>query len=177
VLWALEGRATAVGRRSRRTGETMVKRIIAHAGDFVTGLANDLRQRQGGSGLQAAAKTAKLHYASDSKPGITRVRTPRGFATVVAMEAKSLMRRRWHVSASWQFSRRISNVGLSDPNGHLQAVGSDACGRKQYRYHPRWRQVRDEGNGTMPLMPPSDKRSPTSDRGSFEIGRTSIPRK
>ena len=31
-----------------------------------------------------------------------------------------------------------------DPRGHLQAVGRDARGRKQYRYHPRWREVRDE---------------------------------
>jgi DNA topoisomerase-1 len=31
------------------------------------------------------------------------------------------------------------------PNGHLQAVGRDARGRKQYRYHPRWREVRDAG--------------------------------
>jgi DNA topoisomerase-1 len=31
-----------------------------------------------------------------------------------------------------------------DSNGHIQAVGRDAKGRKQYRYHPRWRQVRDE---------------------------------
>ena len=30
------------------------------------------------------------------------------------------------------------------PNGHLQATGRDSKGRKQYRYHPRWRQVRDE---------------------------------
>src|SRR5690606_39159910 len=30
-----------------------------------------------------------------------------------------------------------------DPQGHLQAVGRDARGRKQYRYHPRWREVRD----------------------------------
>src|SRR6187402_326663 len=30
-----------------------------------------------------------------------------------------------------------------DPRGHLQAVGRDARGRKQYRYHPRWREVRD----------------------------------
>ena len=30
------------------------------------------------------------------------------------------------------------------PNGHLQATGRDARGRKQYRYHPKWRQVRDE---------------------------------
>jgi DNA topoisomerase-1 len=32
----------------------------------------------------------------------------------------------------------------TDPRGHLQATGRDARGRKQYRYHPRWRQVRDE---------------------------------
>src|SRR5215208_5292683 len=31
-----------------------------------------------------------------------------------------------------------------DPLGHLQATGTDAAGRKQYRYHPRWREVRDE---------------------------------
>ncbi len=30
------------------------------------------------------------------------------------------------------------------PNGHLQATGRDARGRKQSRYHPRWREVRDE---------------------------------
>ena len=31
-----------------------------------------------------------------------------------------------------------------DPNGHIQAVGRDARGRKEYLYHPRWREVRDE---------------------------------
>jgi DNA topoisomerase-1 len=31
-----------------------------------------------------------------------------------------------------------------DPRGHLQATGRDARGRKQYRYHPGWRQTRDE---------------------------------
>ena len=30
-----------------------------------------------------------------------------------------------------------------DPRGHIQATGRDAKGRKQYRYHPRWREVRD----------------------------------
>ena len=38
------------------------------------------------------------------------------------------------------------DVRLSaDPRGHLQAVGRDARGRKQYRYHPHWREARDEG--------------------------------
>jgi DNA topoisomerase-1 len=41
----------------------------------------------------------------------------------------------------------------TDPNGHLLAVGRDARGRKQYRYHPRWREVRDEGKyGKMLLF-------------------------
>ena len=38
-----------------------------------------------------------------------------------------------------------TNVWIStDPRGHLQATGRDARGRKQYRYHPRWREVRDD---------------------------------
>src|SRR5262249_5883045 len=32
----------------------------------------------------------------------------------------------------------------AEPSGHIQAVGRDARGRKQYRYHPRWREARDE---------------------------------
>lgn len=32
----------------------------------------------------------------------------------------------------------------TDPRGHLQATGRDARGRRQYRYHPRWREVRDD---------------------------------
>ena len=35
-------------------------------------------------------------------------------------------------------------MDLPGANGHLQATGRDARGRKQYRYHPRWREVRDE---------------------------------
>ena len=38
--------------------------------------------------------------------------------------------------------RRLDSA--RSPNGHLQATGRDARGRKQYRYHPRWREVRDE---------------------------------
>jgi DNA topoisomerase-1 len=50
--------------------------------------------------------------------------------------------------------QRIKSLGIppawtnvwicSKTNGHIQATGRDAKGRKQYRYHPRWRQVRDE---------------------------------
>ena len=38
-----------------------------------------------------------------------------------------------------------TNVWIcASANGHIQATGRDACGRKQYRYHSRWRAVRDE---------------------------------
>src|SRR5438045_2267103 len=37
-------------------------------------------------------------------------------------------------------------------NGHLQATGRDARGRKQYRYHPRWREVRDEAKYSKLLI-------------------------
>ncbi|HEY6431884.1 MAG TPA: DNA topoisomerase IB [Acetobacteraceae bacterium] len=40
----------------------------------------------------------------------------------------------------------------ADPNGHLQAVGRDARGRKQYRYHKRWREVRDDSKYAKMLL-------------------------
>jgi len=62
------------------------------------------------------------------------------------------MRKRWHVSVSWQFPRRMSRYG-SVKTGHLQAVGRDARGRERYRYHARWREVRDESKyGKMLLF-------------------------
>ncbi len=105
-------------------------------------------------GLQAAAKMAKLHYVSDSKPGITRVRTPSGFryrardgGKVTDVETLARIRK-------LAIPPAYEQVWIcQDPNGHLQAVGRDARGRKQYRYHPRWREVRDEGKyGKMLLF-------------------------
>ena len=47
-------------------------------------------------------------------------------------------------SARWRFRRRTRTSGSAPvPNGHLQATGRDARGRKQYRYHPDWRVARD----------------------------------
>jgi len=93
----------------------------------------------------AAAKSAGLHYVSDDRPGITRVgpgknpryRDPRGRAV---RDAAVLARiRRLAIPPAW------TGVWICpDPNGHLQATGRDARGRKQYRYHADWRAVRDE---------------------------------
>jgi DNA topoisomerase IB len=59
--------------------------------------------------------------------------------------------RPWHSQRSRERIRRIvippawRDVWICpDPDGHIQAVGRDARGRKQYRYHPRWRAIRDD---------------------------------
>ena len=104
--------------------------------------------------LKAAAKAAKLRYVSDNTPGVTRIRTAHGFAyrhpdgSKIQDEETLTRIRKLAIPPAYE------KVWICpDPNGHLQAVGRDARGRKQYRYHPRWRAVRDEGKyGKMLLF-------------------------
>jgi DNA topoisomerase-1 len=92
-----------------------------------------------------SARAARLRYVTDQTPGITRRRNGKGFS-YVAPDGKSIRDpdelRRFRLLAippAWR------NVWIcSTANGHLQATGRDARGRKQHRYHPRWREVRDE---------------------------------
>ena len=103
---------------------------------------------------QLAARSAGLRYVSDRKPGISRVRTPAGFGyrhpdgSKVVDEPTLSRIRKLAIPPAYE------NVWISpDDKGHLQAVGRDARGRKQYRYHARWREVRDEGKyGKMLLF-------------------------
>ena len=94
---------------------------------------------------EAAARAAKLHYVSDKRPGITRERD--GDAWVFrdpsgAVVTDPRVIERIHKLA---IPPAYTDVWICrDPRGHLQAVGRDAKGRKQYRYHARWREVRDE---------------------------------
>ncbi|MEO8638939.1 MAG: DNA topoisomerase IB [Chloroflexota bacterium] len=92
-----------------------------------------------------SAEDAGLRYVSDAAPGIGRRRAGRGFAYVgadgkrVTDQAKLSWIRSLAIPPAW------TNVWIcSSQNGHLQATGRDARGRKQYRYHPRWRSQRDE---------------------------------
>jgi DNA topoisomerase I len=85
-----------------------------------------------------------LRYSSDESPGIERRRRGQGFAYFhpdgrKVKEAAVLERIR-----KLAIPPAYAKVWIcSDPNGHLQATGMDARGRKQYRYHPDWRAVRD----------------------------------
>ena len=92
-----------------------------------------------------AAQEAGLRYTSDDRPGLRRRRAGRGFAYVdtegrTITDKRELGRiRRLAIPPAW------TDVWVSpDPRGHIQATGRDARGRKQYRYHERWREVRDE---------------------------------
>jgi DNA topoisomerase-1 len=91
------------------------------------------------------AKEAGLHYVAERADGIHRRRRGKGF---------------YYSNSAGKQVRDIATLGrikslvippawedvwiCGDPLGHLQAVGRDQRGRKQYRYHPRWREVRDE---------------------------------
>src|SRR5680860_497792 len=94
---------------------------------------------------QAAAEEAGLRYVSDRLPGIRRRRAGTGFTYVgpdgrrIGEEDRVAWFRRLAIPPAW------TDVWISPiKRGHLQATGRDARGRKQYRYHPRWREVRDE---------------------------------
>src|SRR5437867_1513640 len=92
-----------------------------------------------------SAKAVGLKYVSDELAGIRREKSGKAFRyrapggslvhdVEVLNRIKSLA-----IPPAW------TDVWIcSDPNGHLQATGRDARKRKQHRYHPRWREVRDE---------------------------------
>jgi DNA topoisomerase I len=93
----------------------------------------------------AAARAAELRYVSDEAPGIRRIRRGKGFvyrtANDRAIKDAKLLRRisALAIPPAW------TDVWICpSAEGHIQATGRDARGRKQYRYHSRWREVRDQ---------------------------------
>jgi DNA topoisomerase-1 len=92
-----------------------------------------------------AATAAGLRYVTDAAPGIRRDKAGKGFVYRhpggrPLKEERTLARiRSLVIPPAW------TDVWICpNPQGHLQAVGRDARGRKQYRYHARWRESRDE---------------------------------
>ena len=91
-----------------------------------------------------SAREAGLRYVTDAGTGIGRRRRGTGF-TYLGPDGKAIR--------DPEILARIRSLAIppawtevwicTDPRGHLQATGRDARGRKQYRYHPRWREVRD----------------------------------
>ncbi len=135
-----------------RDGNT---RVEPHSGQFMKRhLSGDRRQttipavrppRGGNPAPEESAKEAGLRYTNDSRPGIRRIRRGSSFRYLtpdgrIIRDAVQLRRiKSLVIPPAWK------DVWISpDPRGHLQASGRDARGRKQYRYHQKWRAVRDE---------------------------------
>jgi len=109
------------------------------------GLVRPLRKKPLPKDPHESAKAAHCHYVDDTKPGIRRVKSGKGFRFVspdgkTVRDADTLRRiRSLVIPPAW------TNVWICvDPDGHIQATGRDARGRKQYRYHPRFREIREE---------------------------------
>jgi DNA topoisomerase-1 len=92
-----------------------------------------------------AARAAGLRYVSDTRPGIVRRRAGRGF-TYIGTNGTTIRdpgQLRWIKSLA--IPPAWTNVWICPQiNGHILATGRDEKGRKQYKYHPRWREARDE---------------------------------
>jgi len=93
---------------------------------------------------QEAAEAAGLRYVSDARPGIRRKNIKKGFTYTRADGSKL---------TETDILRRIKSLAVPPAwtdvwicpvaDGHIQATGRDARGRKQYRYHPRFRELRE----------------------------------
>lgn len=91
-----------------------------------------------------AAKEAGLIYVNDDMPGITRQRSGKGFS-YRGPDGKTITDKAERARlASLAIPPAYTEVWICpDPRGHVQATGRDAKGRKQYRYHPDFRAIRD----------------------------------
>jgi DNA topoisomerase-1 len=135
-----------------RDGKT---RVEPHSGQFMKRhLSGDRRQttipavrtpRAGNPAPEESAKEAGLRYTNDGRPGIRRIRRGSSFrylapdGRIIRNGAELRRIKSLVIPPAWK------DVWICpDPRGHLQAAGRDARGRKQYRYHQKWREVRDE---------------------------------
>jgi DNA topoisomerase-1 len=130
---------------------------------------------QGGD-LRAAAAEVGLAYVDDSRPGLTRRRSGKGFrycdAKGVPVRDKGTIERIKKLAIPpaytdvWICPRR---------NGHIQATGRDAKGRKQYRYHPEFREAR-EANKFSRIMSFADALPAIRRRIDADMRRKGLPR-
>lgn len=122
------------------------------------------------------ALPAELNYVDDSQPGIRRRRLRGKFVYYTAQDER--------ITDEAQV-RRINSLAIppayrdvwicADPQGHLQATGRDARGRKQYRYHPRWREIRDS-NKYERMLAFGEALPALRKRLEQDLARTGMPR-
>ena len=107
--------------------------------------ADAVRAADGDEDHREAAESAGLVYVTDDTPGYTRQKSGTGWR-FIDTRGKT-------IKDYWE-KKRIDRIGVPPAytdvwicpkeTGHIQATGRDAKGRKQYRYHPKWTEVRDK---------------------------------
>lgn len=124
-----------------------------------------------------AAHAAGLRYVQGIEPGIHRRRRGNGFHYVRddgrAVRDRATLAR----IASLVIPPAWNEVWIcAQANGHLQATGRDARRRKQFRYHPRWREVRDE-NKYDRILSFAKALPKVRRRVARDLSRSGLPRK
>ena len=124
----------------------------------------------------ASAAAAGLVYVNDTGPGIHRKRAGKGWS-YTGLDGRPI-RDRTELARfkSLGIPPAWTEVWISpDPRGHIQATGRDDKGRKQYRYHPRWREVRDETKyGRMMAFGAALPK--IREQTAVDLGRRGLPR-
>lgn len=125
-----------------------------------------------------SSSRARLRYVNDEEPGISRRRAGKGFSYKSAdgrvTGPDELERiRGLAVPPAW------TEVWICpDSLGHIQATGRDQRGRKQYRYHPRWTERRDEAKfsslGAFARALPRLRRKVNADLGKRSLSRQKV---
>jgi DNA topoisomerase-1 len=124
----------------------------------------------------ASAIVADLRYVGDGEPGIERRRTGAGFSYHApdgrrVRDAATLER-----IASLAIPPAYTDVWIApDARGHIQATGRDTKGRKQYRYHPRWRAARD-GQKYDRMVAFAQALPRIRERADADLARPGLPR-
>jgi DNA topoisomerase I len=125
------------------------------------------------------AEEAGLRYVSDDQPGYTRKPKGKDFeyfdtdGKLIRDETRLLRVRRLAIPPAYE-----SVWICPSPNGHIQATARDARGRKQYRYHERWREARDENKYDRMLVfgqaLPKIRRQMNKDMGLSGLPRNKV---
>jgi len=124
----------------------------------------------------AAAADAGLRYVSDAGPGLRR--RPRGDRFVYTDDDGTRIRDESTLEriAALAIPPAWTDVWISPhAAGHVQATGRDARGRKQYRYHRQWRQVRDKDKYDL-LVPFGESLPALRERVEFDLAGSGIGR-
>jgi DNA topoisomerase-1 len=132
------------GSRGRPAPDERSSGSIAHVPPAIEDGTREMDERDADDPA-LTAKHAGLRYVMDRRPGIQRKRVGKTFRYINVDGAPITAENELERIAKLSIPPAWTDVWISPvSNGHLQATGRDAKGRKQYRYHPKWTEVRNE---------------------------------